>query len=58
MTNDMGKFEKNLETFRKTICKPCFSFQEWGGEGLGRLKRKHGEGFGLPMLPKDGVGRV
>jgi len=32
--------------------------QEWGGEGLGRLKMKHGEWVGLSMVPKDRVGRV
>ena len=32
--------------------------QEWGGKGLGTLKRKHEKGFGCVMVPKRGVGRV
>ena len=32
--------------------------QEWGGKGLGRLKMKHGKGFGCFMVPKREVGKV
>jgi len=66
----MGKFEEDLGTSRlpgKTSVNPFFPptsnaasnrSQAWGGEGLGRLNMKHGEGFGLPMLPRNRVERV
>ena len=63
----MGKFAEDLGTSRlpgKTSVNPFFPptsnaasnrSQAWGGEGLGRLNMKHGEGFGLPMcFPRIG----
>ena len=35
-----------------------WDFQGGNGKYQGRLKMKHGEGVGLPMLSKHGVGRV
>jgi len=59
----MGKFEKNLGTSRKNICvERCFElFSRVGWGGFGKLQSEAWGGvglFGLPMFPKNGVGRV